>query len=66
MVSFLGWTLVLCISAVVGAVTLNELHSLYLRGWVELKRAERRVRYIKLRSRLDLIRIDKMAKEAEA
>lgn len=66
MVSFLGWTLVLCISAVVGAVTLNELHSLYLRGWVELKRAERRVRYIKLRSRVDLIKLDKMAKEAEA
>lgn len=66
MVSFLGWTLVLCISAVIGAVTLNELHSLYLRGWVEFKRAERRVRYIKLRSRVDLIKIDKMAKEAEA
>ena len=66
MVSFLGWTLVLCISAVVGAVTLNELHTLYLRGWVELKRAERRVRYIKLRSRVDLIKLDKMAKEAEA
>ena len=66
MVAFLGWTLVLCICAVVGAVTLNELHSLYLRGWVEFKRAERRVRYIKLRSRVDLIKLDKMAKEAEA
>ena len=66
MVSFLGWTLVLCISAVMSAVVLNEIHTLYLQGWVKFKRAERRVRYIKLRSRLDLIRIDKMAKEAEA
>ena len=66
MVSFLGWTLVLCISVVIGAVVLSELHSLYLRGWIEFKRAERRVRYIKIRSRVDLIKIDKMAKEAEA
>lgn len=66
MVSLLGWTLVLCISAVMCAVVLNEIHTLYLQGWVKFKRAERRVRYIKLRSRLDLIRIDKMAKEAEA
>nr|DAS99241.1 MAG TPA: hypothetical protein [Caudoviricetes sp.] len=66
MISFLGWTLVLCLSAVISAVTLNELHSLYLRGWVEFKRAERRVRYIKLRSRVDLIKLDKMAKEVEA
>lgn len=64
--SFFGWTLVLCISAVLGAVTLKELHSLYLRGWVEFKRAERRVRYIKLRSQVDLIKLDKMAKEVEA
>lgn len=66
MLSFFGWAFFLCLSAVVVSVTLSELHSLYLRGWVEFKRAERRVRYIKLRSRLDLIRIDKMAKEAEA
>lgn len=66
MVSFLGWTLVLCISAVMCAVVLNEIHTLYLQGWVKFKRAERRVRYIKLRSRVDLIKLDKMAKEAEA
>ena len=66
MLSFFGWAFFLCLSAVVVSVTISELHSLYLRGWVEFKRAERRVRYIKLRSRLDLIRIDKMAKEAEA
>ena len=48
------------------AVVLNEIHTLYLQGWVKFKRAERRVRYIKLRSRLDLIRIDRMAKEEEA
>ena len=48
------------------AVVLNEIHTLYLQGWVKFKRAERRVRYIKLRSRVDLIKLDKMAKEAEA
>lgn len=66
MVAFFGWTFVLCISAVVVSVTLSELHSLYLRGWVEFKRAERRVRYIKLRSQVDLVKLVKMAKEAEA
>ena len=66
MVSFLGWTLVLCISAVICAVTLGELHTLYLQWWVKLKRAERRVRYIKLRSQVDFIKLDKMAKEVEA
>ena len=66
MVSFFGWTFFLCISAVVVAVTLSEFHSLYLKGWVEFKRAERRVRYIKLRSQVDLVKLDKMAKEAEA
>ena len=66
MVSFLGWTFVLCISVVVGAAVLSELYSLCLECWIEFKRAERRVRYIKLRSRVDSIKIDKMAKEAEA
>ena len=66
MLSFFGWTLVLCFSVVIGAAALSELHSLYLRGWIEFKRAERRVRYIKLRGQVDLIKLDKMAKEAEA
>lgn len=66
MLSFFGWAFFLCLSAVVVSVTLSELHSLYLRGWVEFKRAERRVRYIKLRSQVDFIKLDKMAKEVEA
>lgn len=66
MLSFFGWTFFLCLSAVVVSVTLSELHSLYLRGWVEFKRAERRVRYIKLRSQVDLVKLVKMAKDAEA
>lgn len=66
MVSFLGWTLVLCFSVVIGAAVFSELYSLGLECWIEFKRAERRVRYIKLRGQVDLIKLDKMAKEAEA
>lgn len=64
MVSFIGWTLVLCLCAVMCAVVLNEIHTLYLQGWVEFKRAERRVRYIKARSELDMMKLEESAKEA--
>ena len=63
MVTFLGWTLVLCIGAVICAVTLGELHTLYLQWLVKLKRAERRVRYIKARSELDMMKLEARAKE---
>ena len=46
------------------AVVLNEIHTLYLQGWVEFKRAERRVRYIKARSELDMMKLEESAKEA--
>ena len=64
MLTFLGWTLVLCLSAVISAVTLNELHSLYLKGWIEFKRTECRVRDIKAGNELDMMKLEESAKEA--
>ncbi len=63
MVTFFGWTLVLCLSAVISAVTLNELHSLYLKGWIEFKRTECRVRNIKAGNELDLMKLEDSTKE---
>ena len=65
MLTFFGWTLVLCLSAVISAVTLNELHSLYLKGWIEFKRTECRVRDIKAGNELDLKLEDSTKEEVQ-
>lgn len=63
MLTFFGWTLILSVSALIGAVALYGIHIIFLYGWQDLKEAEERVRLIRAESEAELMQLEESLRE---